>query len=192
MCNDLVRNSHVHAPPYNQTLYPPNRAEHVACPHLIERLNGGLHRKLTLISAPTGSGKSTLVSEWIANCELPAAWLSLDEGDNDLNRFLTYIIAALQTIEGDIGQGALGFLQSPGPINVEIVLSTLLNEITEIAGDLILILDDYHVIESQPIDKAITFILNHLPTKMHLIIASRIDPSLPLSRLFPTNLSLSL
>jgi LuxR family maltose regulon positive regulatory protein len=174
----------VTTPILNTKLYnPPTRQKFVPRPRLIERLNEGSNRKLTLISAPAGFGKSTLVSEWIANCELPAAWLSLDEGDNDLTRFLTYIIAALQTIESDIGQGTLGFLQSPGPINVEIVLTTLLNEITEISGDLVLFLDDYHVIESQPIDKAITFLLNHQPTKMHLIIASRIDPSLPLSRL---------
>lgn len=163
---------------------PPPRSNLVSRPRLIERLDGGLHHKLVLISAPAGFGKSTLLSSWVAQIETSlVAWLSLDEGDNDLTRFLTYFIAALQTIERNIGQGALGFLQSPGPINVEIVLTTLLNELAELPVDLVVILDDYQVIESQPIDKAIIFLLDHLPAKMRLIIASRIDPSLPLSRL---------
>src|SRR3990170_16823 len=92
---------------------PPPRPKVVLRPRLFERLNDGLHRKLTLISAPAGFGKTTLVSEWVAGCERPAAWLSLDEGDNDLTRFLTYLVAALQTIMANIGEGLLGVLQSP-------------------------------------------------------------------------------
>ncbi len=139
------------------------------------------------------------MSEWVAGCERPVAWLSLDEGDNDLSRFLAYFVAALQTtatspatstrggtrggIEGNVGQGLLAALQSPGPINVESVLTTLLNEIAGLPDNLILILDDYHVIESKPVDNALTFTLDHLPPQIHLVIASRSDPSLPLSRL---------
>ena len=101
-------------------------------PHLFERLNNGLSsgRKLTIISAPAGFGKTTLVSEWLTDCERPAAWLSLDEGDNDPTRFLIYLISALQTIAPNVGEGVLGILQSPQPPPIEAILTTLLNEIT--------------------------------------------------------------
>ena len=117
---------------------PPPRAKIVLRPRLIERLNEGLSsgRKLTLISASAGFGKTTLVSEWIASCGRPVAWLSLDEGDNDPTRFLTYLIAALQTIVANIGAGVLGALQSPQPPPIESILTTLINEITTIPGQL--------------------------------------------------------
>jgi LuxR family maltose regulon positive regulatory protein len=155
---------------------------------LIERTNAGLHRKLTLASGPAGFGKTTLLSEWVqarrgATSRTGIAWLSLDEDDNDLNRFLPYIVATLQTFEGKLGKGVLALLQSPGILNVEQVLTTLLNEITGLPGKVVLFLDDYHVIESQLIDKALTFLLDHLPAQMHRIIASRTEPALPLSRL---------
>jgi LuxR family maltose regulon positive regulatory protein len=124
-----------------------------------------------------------MLSEWIQQYGRSVAWLSLDEGDNDLARFLTYFVAALQTIESHFGQGVLVALQSPGGVNIEAVLTTLLNEIAELPDDVILVLDDYHVIESQTIDKAINFTLDHLPSQMHMVIASRIDPSFSLSRL---------
>lgn len=151
-------------------------------PHLIKKLNTGLDRKLTLISAPAGFGKTTLVSEWIHQTDLSVAWLSLDESDNDLHRFLAYFVAAIQTINGDIGKNALTALQTPGG-NIEGVLTSLLNEIDKSDADFILVLDDYHVIESLPIDQAIAFTLTHLPPQMHLVIVGRMDPSLPLSRL---------
>ncbi len=165
-------------------------------PHLIKKLNQGLQQgcKLTLISAPAGFGKTTLIADFgmrIAESTNPQSeirnlklcWLSLDESDNDLTRFLTYFVAALQTIESNVGKGVLTALQSPGTVNVELILTALLNEIAEFPDDLVFILDDYHVIESQPIDKALTFLLDHLPPQMYLVITSRIDPSLPLSRL---------
>ena len=164
---------------------PPPRSKIVLRPHLIERLNEGLSsgRKLTLISAPAGFGKTTLVSEWVAGCERPVAWLSLDEGDNDPSRFLSYIVAALQTIKAEIGAGLLGALQSPQPPPPESILTALLNEITTIPDNFILILDDYHVIDSKPVDEALTFLLEHLPPRMHLVIATREDPPIPLARL---------
>ena len=164
---------------------PPPRPKIVLRPRLIERLNEGLSagRKLTLISAPAGFGKTTLVSEWVAGCERPVAWLSLDEGDNDPTRFLTYLVAALQTIAANIGEGVLGVLQSPQPPPTESILTTLLNEITTIPDNFILVLDDYHVIDSKPVDDALTFLLEHLPPQMHLVIATREDPPLPLARL---------
>ena len=162
---------------------PPPRPKGVPRARLIERLNEGLHRKLTLIAAPAGFGKTTLVSAWVAGCDRPVAWLSLDEGDSDPTRFLTYLVAALQTIAPNIGEGVLGVLQSPQPPPTESILTALLNEITTIPDDFVLVLDDYHVIDAKPVDQALTFLLEHLPPQMHLVIATREDPQLPLARL---------
>ncbi len=162
---------------------PLPRPKVVLRPHLIERLNEGLHRKLTLISAPAGFGKTTLVSEWVAGCERPAAWLSLDEGDNAPARFLTYLVAALRTIEANIGEGMVDVLQAAQPLSVESILTTLLNEIAAIPDNFVLVLDDYHVLDAKPVDNALTFLLEHLPPQMHLVIATREDPNLPLARL---------
>src|SRR6266566_5713773 len=118
---------------------PPPRPEVVFRPRLIERLNDGLNCKLTLISAPAGFGKTTLISEWVAGCERPAAWLSLDEGDNDPTRFLVYLIAALQKVAATVGEGVLSVLQSPQPPPTESILTALLNEITTIPGDFVLV-----------------------------------------------------
>src|SRR5205807_1392951 len=165
-------------------LYIPRlRPKVVSRPRLIERLNEGLYRKLTLISAPAGFGKTTLVSEWVEGIERATAWLSLDEGDNDPTRFLTYLVAALQTIAATLGEGVLGVLQSPQPPPPEAMLTALLNDITTILDDFVLVLDDYHVIDAKPVDQALTFLLEHLPPHMHLVIATREDPALPLARL---------
>ena len=141
-------------------------------------------RKLTLISASAGFGKTTLVSEWVAGCGRPVAWLSLDEGDNDPARFLSYLMAALQTPqEAELAKGC--WLHS-NPLNrhpSKSILTTLLNEITAIPDNFVLVLDDYHVIDSKPVDNALTFLLEHLPPQMHLVIATREDPHLPLARL---------
>ncbi len=162
---------------------PPSRPNIVLRPLLVERLNEGLSGKLTLISAPAGFGKTTLVSEWVAGCNQPVAWLSLDEEDNDPTRFLTYFIAAVQTITTNIGAGALAMLQSSQPPPTEPILTTLLNDIATISGSFILVLDDYHVIDSKPADQVLAFLVEHLPPQMHLVIATREDPSLPLARL---------
>ncbi|MEN6509577.1 MAG: tetratricopeptide repeat protein, partial [Smithella sp.] len=163
---------------------PQPRSKTVLRPRLIDRLNEGLSasRKLTLVSAPAGFGKTTQVSEWVTVCERPVAWLSLDEGDNDPIRFLTYLVAALQTIMENIGAGALGLLISPQPPSSESILTALLNEIATIPNPFILVLDDYHLIDTKPVDDAITFLLEHLPPPMHLVIATREDPHLPLAR----------
>ena len=162
-------------------------------PRLMERLNSGLSgdgfgRKLTLVSAPAGFGKTTLVSEWVhamagATPPIAIAWLSLDEGDNDPARFLAYMIAALRTIETNIGKGALSALQSPQPPPAEAVLVSLINEIAALPGSIVLVLDDHHTVESPPVDNALAFLLERLPPQMHLVIASREDPHLPLARL---------
>ncbi len=162
---------------------PPQRPEAIARPRLIERLNEGLQRRLTLLSAPAGFGKTTVVSEWVAGCERPVAWLSLDEADNDPARFLTYLIAALQTVEATIGAGVVDALQSPQPPAIESILTELLNEITTLPDNVVLVLDDYHRIDAQPIDLAVAFLLEHLPARMHLVITTREDPQLSLARL---------
>ncbi len=173
-------------------LYVPRvRPSLVPRPHLIEKLNRGLHRKLTLISAPAGFGKTTLVSEWIARCKRPFAWLSLDDGDADLPRFLTYFITALQTValssaegvEASLGKGVLGMLQSAQLPPIDSVLTTLINEIAAVSEEFALVLDDYHVVDNQSIDQALTFLLEHQPPHMHLVITTREDPNLPLARL---------
>src|SRR5256885_12629659 len=165
-------------------LYLPRlRPNVVSRPRLIERLNEGLHRKLTLIAAPAGFGKTTLVSAWVAGCDRQVAWLSLDEGDSDPILFLMYLIAALQTIAPNIGEGVSGVLQSPQPPPTASILTALLNEITTIPDNFVLVLDDYHVLDAKPIDQALTFLLEHLPPHMHLVIATREDPPLPLARL---------
>jgi LuxR family maltose regulon positive regulatory protein len=164
---------------------PPPRPGIVLRPRLVERLNEGLAmgRRLTLISAPAGFGKTTLVSEWIAGCGRPVTWLSLDEGDNDPVRFVSYLVAVLQTIQVGIGEGLLAVLQSPQPPQAEAMLTTLLNEISVIPRQFILILDDYHSIDSEPVDHALAFLVEHMPPQMHLVIATREDPDLPLARL---------
>jgi LuxR family maltose regulon positive regulatory protein len=162
---------------------PPPRPKAVPRPRLIERLNEGLIRKLTLVSAPAGFGKTTLVSEWVASCGQPAAWLSLDDGDNDPARFISYVVKALQTLDAGIGEGLLAALQSPQPVKIETILTTLLNEISAITENFLLILDDYHLLDSQLVDQSLAFLIEHQPSQMHLVIATREDPSLPLARL---------
>jgi LuxR family transcriptional regulator, maltose regulon positive regulatory protein len=183
---------------------PPPRPGIISRPHLIERLNEGLAmgRKLTLISASAGFGKTTLVSEWVADLTpnpspggrgefVRVAWLSLDEGDNDPTRFLRYFIAALQTltlseaegIRANIGAGVLSVLQSPQPLATESILTALLNEINALLDNFVFVLDDYHVIDSKPVDNVLTFLLEHLPPQMHLVITTREDPHLALPRL---------
>ncbi len=165
-------------------LYTPTlRPGSVLRPRLIDRLNMGSHGKVTLISAPAGFGKTTLVTEWIDSGDRPVAWLSLDEGDSDLTRLLTYIVGALQTIESEIGAGILNLLEAPQPPPIDSLLTPLLNELATIPNDFVLILDDYHVLDSTEIDSALTFLIDNQPPRMHLIITTREDPPLPLARL---------
>ena len=155
-------------------------------PRLGKLLTEGMSRKLTLISAPAGFGKTTLLSEWRMmhlGSEYLLAWVSLEEADNDPMRFLSYLIGALQAIEMDVGEAVLASLHSPQPPPVKSALTGLINEIATIPNDFALVLDDYHLMANEAVHDATTFLLEHLPAQAHLIIASRTDPLLPLARL---------
>jgi LuxR family maltose regulon positive regulatory protein len=194
---------------------PPDRPNLVTRPRLLERLDAGLYqangftRELTLVSAPAGYGKTTLIAEWLnqwnkgerikdriqpfvsAQDKLAsiilhppgATWLSLDDSDNDPVRFLGYFIAALRGVDEHLGEIALSALQSPQPPPPEIVLTTLVNDIASVSTPFILTLDDYHVIQSPSIHRQLTFLLDHLPPQIHLVILTREDPLLPIARL---------
>ena len=160
---------------------PPRRPRNsvVARSRLVDRLNVPDGHRLTLISAPAGFGKTTLLSEWIPQSEQCVPWLSLDAGDNDPLRFWTYVIAALQMLQPDLGASALALLESPQSPPLEVVLISLLNDIAAFHDRFVLVLDDYHVVETPAIHTALTFVLDHLPPQMHLMITSRSDPPLP-------------
>ena len=162
---------------------PPLRSSYVTRPRLTARLNAGLASRLTLICAPAGYGKTTLVTEWLQVGERRVAWLSLDENDNDPRRFLAYLLAALRQVQDDIGQAAAAMLQSPQPPPGEAILSVLVNEIAAVPQPFILILDDYHVIHTPPIYQQLNFLLDHQPPQMHLVVITREDPPLPIARL---------
>jgi LuxR family transcriptional regulator, maltose regulon positive regulatory protein len=163
----------------------PARPNRVSRPRLIEPLNST--KPLTLIVAPAGFGKTTLLSEWIPQSRQGVTWLSLDEDDNDLIRFWTYVVAALQKLQLDFGESALALLQSPQPPPMTTVLSMLINEIASFRDRVCLILDDYHLIKTQSIHQALIFLLDHLPEQMHLILTARADPPLPIARLRARN-----
>ena len=175
----------------------PPRSNLVSRPHLLERLNDGLGRKLTLISAPPGFGKTTLLATWLASWRkakpapqppgaggrtLQIGCVSLDRADNDPARFWTYFAAAVKTVRPEAGEIALGMLQSPQPPPVEALVTALVNAIAEEPEPLVIVLDDYHVIRAEPIHTSLVFLLDHLPPGMHLVVATRTDPPWPLAR----------
>lgn len=162
---------------------PPARSQAVRRSHLFERLNAGMNKKLTLISASAGYGKTTLVSEWLADSKRPAAWLSLNEEDNAPERFLLHLVAALKKIVAVNGEGAWKALQSPQPPPIPYILTALVNELSSGSAAFVLVLDDYHVIESRTIHDALAFLIDNQPLPMHLIILTREDPPLPIARL---------
>jgi len=162
---------------------PPPRPEWVPRPRLVERLNAGLDHKLTLVSAPAGFGKTTLLCEWAAaKSDTRIAWLSADRGDNDPIRFWAYVFAALQGVM-DWCETALAALQSSRPPPIEHVLTDLINHLATLHQQVVLVLDDYHLIDNQAVHRALTFLLDHLPPQLRLMILTRADPPLPLARL---------
>jgi LuxR family maltose regulon positive regulatory protein len=163
---------------------PRPRAQLVQRSHLVRRLQQGVEGALTLVSAPAGFGKTTLLAQWLVESGMPVAWLSLEPEDNEPTRFLSYVVVALQTLDPHLGTTALALLDTPQPAPLETVLTVLTNDLTSRGkGNFVLILDDYHVIEAEPIHRAIAFLLEHLPPQMHLMLATRADPPLPLAGL---------
>ncbi len=166
---------------------PPHRSDLVKRPRLINKLNEGLMGKLSLLSAPPGFGKTTLVSEWIHQKKIQAAWFSIDEGDNDPASFIAYLIAALQTLNKIWGQPALQLLQSPQiPSSISTIV-TLINSLAALPKNTVLVLDDYHHIQSPSIHEMLGLFLDHLPPEMHAVLTTRSDPPLPLSKLRSQN-----
>lgn len=164
---------------------PPARIELVARPRLVNQFNKGLNRPLTLICAPAGFGKTTLLSEWFvseASNEIPTAWVSLDVDDNDPGRFLTYLVSALVAIGRTEGEALISLLQSPQPPHKSF-LTTLISRLETCPNYFALVLDDYHLITAQAIHEAMMFLLEHLPPQMHVVISSREDPPFPLARM---------
>lgn len=166
---------------------PEPRQGYIIRPKLLDLLDGALSRKLTLVAAPPGYGKTTLLGVWIKERDFSTAWLSLDPDDNDGSLFIRYLIAAFHKISPDVGHVSLALLNSTQTSSHSSILSALLNDLTLIEGNYVLVLDDYHNIENQEIHDYLTYLLDHLPPQIHIILASRSDPPLPLSRLRARN-----
>lgn len=162
---------------------PPQQPRQVARDALTKRLSVASSRKLILVSAAAGFGKTTLISEWLATQKTPHAWLSLDASDNNLRRFLSYLIAALQTLQADIGSAVLSFVQSSQTPALEPLMTDLINDLAGLEHDVFLVLDDYHVIQSQAVHDTLAFLLEHAPSTLQFIIMTREDPPLPLPKL---------
>ena len=162
---------------------PPIRSTQIARPRLADLIIAGLERSLILVSAPAGYGKTTLVSNWLKETQIPSAWLSLDGGDNDPIRFLQYLVASLQSIAPGIEDNLLGLLQRIQPAQFDNGINLLVNELASVSDPFVLVLDDFHVIQSEPVLKILSYLLEHLPPQMHLAILTRTDPPLPLARL---------
>src|SRR5215207_7606727 len=164
---------------------PRRRPGLVARPRLIDRLSRGAESALTLVSAPAGFGKTSLLADWLAAAgvdERCTAWLSLDQRDNDPALFWTYLVTALKTAVPGVGGSALSLLDSPQP-TMDVVRATLINDLGATSSDVVVVLDDYHVLEARDVLQGMAFLLEHLPRQIHLVIASRADPALPLARL---------
>jgi LuxR family transcriptional regulator, maltose regulon positive regulatory protein len=166
-----------------KTFVPRRRPRLVARARLRQRLDQVRTHRLTLLSAPAGFGKSTLLADWVAECGLPVAWLGLDEADADPSRFFTYLVAALRTVLPEAGAGVLPMLGSPQPPPVEALATALVNDLATAPSDIAVVLDDLHAVDSPAVDQALAFLVEHLPPQAHLVIATREDPALPLARL---------
>ncbi|CAG1000434.1 partial HTH-type transcriptional regulator MalT, partial [Gammaproteobacteria bacterium] len=164
---------------------PPIRADLVFRPRLARQLSASLERPLTLVCAPAGYGKTTLIAEWLSSAAgggFRVAWFSLDDDDNDPSRFLSYLVSAFARISDVNLDELLSLLGVPQPPPPKVLLTTLLSQLETFSDPIILVLDDYHLITAAPIHDAVTFFLDHLPTRIHLIITSREDPPFPLAR----------
>jgi ATP/maltotriose-dependent transcriptional regulator MalT len=174
----------VPSPLLETKLYIPKvRRGLVTRPRLSDRLSRGGESKLTLVSAPAGFGKTTLLAEWLASTpvEKQIAWLSLDPSDNRAGSFWPYVIAALQTVVPDVGATAISLLESP-QTPITSVLATLLNDLSGLPRGIVLVLDDYHVVDANDIQDGMEYLIEHLPQQVHLVVTTRADPALPLGR----------
>jgi ATP/maltotriose-dependent transcriptional regulator MalT len=163
---------------------PRPRPDLVPRPRLLAHLDAGLDAgRCSLLSAPAGAGKTSLLAAWLAQLDRPVAWLTLDERDQDADQVLRYLVAALQTIAPGCGRGALAWLDAPRPPSSEVVVTGLVNDLVVLPAPGLLVLDDYHLVRAPPVHAAVAFLLDHLPPTLHLVIASREDPPLPLPRL---------
>ncbi len=161
---------------------PPTRASIVVRNRLLQKLNEGLPGKLTLASAPAGFGKTTVITAWLSDLDRPVGWVSLDEDDRDLQQFFSYVVAATRPFP-DISHTLVNLLQSPQPLPAKTLTKALVNDLATVSTPCLLVLDDYHMVKSSEIDEALTFLLDHMPPNLHLVVTSRSEPSLPLSRL---------
>lgn len=168
---------------------PRAQANGVSRPRLTERLLVCMKHagNFALLSGPAGFGKTTLLSEFVAELQQPIAWVSLDESDNDPIRFWTYLLTACQSIQPEIGEAALGLLQSPQQLPDETIATILINDLVKLDTDLIIVVDDYHIIQNSTIHSALAFLLDHLPNNLHLVFSTRVDPPWPLARLRARN-----
>jgi LuxR family transcriptional regulator, maltose regulon positive regulatory protein len=171
---------------------PSTRPNLVPRPRLREKILQGLRGPLTLIIAPAGFGKTTLVAACIVGCGMPVAWLSLDAADNDVGRFLKYLIAALRELDSTIGGESARLLAAPQQAPPEAILTGLINDLDVAQKEIILVLDDYHFISSQTVHEQMTFLLEHCPNTLHLVVATRSDPPLLLPRLRARNKTVEL
>ncbi len=161
----------------------PARADLVPRPRITRLLDAGLSASLILVSAPAGFGKTTLLAAWLADRPQRSAWLTLDTADNDHARFLSYVLAALQVAVPGVASDLVAPLRSPQPPSAEAVVTVLVNELAPLSNPVILVLDDYHAITSPAVNSAVAYLLEHLPPSLHLVIATRSDPPLPIARL---------
>ncbi len=152
-------------------------------PRLVDQLDAGLARGLTLVCAPAGFGKTALLADWVRRGRLPVAWLSLDEGDNDPTRFWRHVASALDRVVPGIGEQVAPLLGPPPPPSYAGLVAALINELAAQPSELLLVLDDYHLIEAQPVHASLAFLLEHLPPTLHVVLVSRDVPLLPLARL---------
>ena len=151
--------------------------------NLFDKLNEGLKRKLILISAPAGFGKTTVISSWINQYKIPSAWFSINNNDNDIVEFLNYIISGIQCLKKDFGQSALKLLQSPNQTSSKSIITLLINDIIKINKDFLLVLDDFHLINNPEINNLISYLLEYIPDNLHVVILSRSDPNISIAKL---------
>ena len=165
---------------HNKLMPPRLNSNVIRRDDLLSRLDQGLSRKLTIVTAPTGFGKTTVVSMWIASRQFPSAWFTLDQNDNDAVRFWTYVVSALRTLDSSIGKATLSTLMASQPLSFQTLLTPLINDLARLTKTSVLVLEDFHFITSEEIMDGVSFLIQHLPNFLHLILLTRTEPGLPL------------